>query len=267
MPRAPNGSSTAGKAPRQVQRKARELVGILRCLEGHLAESSRADAVGAAYRGLLDWTRVHQWDDDLEVVLGHLQPEGMYPPWRRQALEEAYMMYYEDCARNGDARVLEQLPEPPTSKERGGRAVPEGMLKERVRQGEAFQGSYDASGLCCARRWEYQIARSSTSTKRAPGLPPVSDGHGRAPGREIVPKGNTSRYCGVQPGHVAAPAAGLSQLLSQADFCCGRGSHRSGFKVSQAALREDRNQPQAPPPWLAARGRASRDDPSEAPSL
>lgn len=141
--------------------KAGELHDVLAHLEALLRQPRRVEDVVGAYRKLSDWTYAHQWDDDLEEVLQKLSTSHDYPPWRRQALEEAYLLFYEDRAQEGNAETLRVLPEPPTSLELGDRRLPEKLMNSRVSRAPLYQNSFeDWSGCLRKQRVEYDIRRT-----------------------------------------------------------------------------------------------------------
>lgn len=195
--------------------RAQELKEVLSRLEAELANPTSASSVGAAYRRLSTWTRDHMWDDDLVNVLDLLKPAHMYPDWRRQALEEAYVLFYEDVAKQGNREILEELPQPPTSEELGYRTLPEGLVSRGVSQGGVFSHGYEeGSAFCVKRKWEYDIKRTGAEERGEP-----KRGGGRqALGRQIVSKNRSDRCC------VAAvdPVSRVTDYFSASDFCLSR---------------------------------------------
>ena len=194
------------------RRRAGELLGILRDLEAQLADPRDIANVGRAYIRLSDWTRSRQTDEDLPQVLKLLSPETLYPPWRRQALEEAYLLFYDDCAKLGNGDILSTLCEPAFRTHEGPKVLPEAMLSAPVRFGtQPFEGSFDVGGqLCLHRKWEYAISKNTGSMDLA-----VS-------GRVIIRKQVSERYCMFAGGSLAR----LTQHLSAADMCCGRNTRK-----------------------------------------
>lgn len=196
-----------------------ELREILAALESQLACPTDAVAVGSAYRQLGEWTWSHQWDEDLAEVLDLLNPESMYPPWRRQALEEAYMLFFEDVAKQGDRAALEVLPEPPTSEELGYRRMPEALVSRGAAQGLLFSHAYeDGSSCCLTRKWDYDIKRTGPALR----MPRITAGRegkeANAGGRQIIAKGSSDRCCTC----ATDPISRLAQVITPSDFCCSR---------------------------------------------
>jgi len=102
VPRGKAGSWPGNEAA-TVLRRADDLCALLRGLEMHLAtpcESTEAvAATGRAYRELYTWTIDHKNDPDLPEVLSTVERLGMYPEQRRQALKDAYTLFYQDVRR------------------------------------------------------------------------------------------------------------------------------------------------------------------------
>eukprot|EP00418_Pyrodinium_bahamense_P060181 CAMPEP_0179187152 /NCGR_PEP_ID=MMETSP0796-20121207/92857_1 /TAXON_ID=73915 /ORGANISM="Pyrodinium bahamense, Strain pbaha01" /LENGTH=204 /DNA_ID=CAMNT_0020891203 /DNA_START=161 /DNA_END=772 /DNA_ORIENTATION=+ len=169
---------TPGLPGANTEAKAHELFDLLVALEAQLADPQSIALVGRTYVRLTAWTKEHLWDTDLQEVLEWLQPDPIYPTWRRQALEEAYRLFYDDVAREGDAEAISHLPEPPTSEEIGFRRLPEALVTGAASRAPLFSGTYEDKTACPLnrRRWEYDIRR--TQAKDRP-----------ASGREIVAKG------------------------------------------------------------------------------
>jgi len=213
--------------------KAQELCNILKSLEGQLENPTDYGVIGRTYKRLAEWTWEHQQDSDFPDVLQLLAPESMYPAWRRQALEEAYMLFFEDCAKQGNPRALEQLPEPPTSKEIGYRPLPEALLDPKTTRGAAFTNHYEAGNACCIRRrWDYDVVRNG---------PRAKPGEKRAVGRKIIPKDNSERYCAC----AVDPMTKLMQIFVPEAMCCGRDRKVPSPKPDAgAAPPERRPQPQ-----------------------
>jgi len=199
--------------------RAQELKDVLSQLEAELANPTSASSVGAAYRHLSMWTRDHMWDEDLPDVLDLLKPAHMYPDWRRQALEEAYVLFYEDVAKQGVREILEELPEPPTSEELGYRTLPEGLVSRGVSQGGVFSHGYEeGSAFCVKRKWEYDIKRTNASEIAEQRRGGGGGGGRQALGRQIVSKNRSESCC------VAAvdPVTKFTDYFSASDFCCAR---------------------------------------------
>lgn len=190
--------------------KAGELCGILRSLEGQLQDPNDFELIGRTYRGLAEWTWEHQQDSDFGEVLALLAPDSKYPAWRRQALEEAYMLFFEDCAKQGNPQALDYLPEPPTSREIGYRPLPEALLDPKTTRGAAFSNVYEAGNACCIRkRWDYDVVRNG---------PRPRAGEKRAAGRKIVAKNSSERVC----AGAVDPMTKLIEAFTPDAFCCGR---------------------------------------------
>lgn len=181
-------------------RRADDLRAILRALEVRLASPKDVAAVGEAYYELYRWTNQHQADADLAEVLERLEPEAMYPEWRRQALEDAYVLFYEDVKRLGGNRALEQLPPPPIS------YMNDFHNHSNQQDGDAdgtTAGWYEyGSRFWKSLRWDYEIRETApvpvAIMARSPKLG-MRD-HEKmdfreARGREIVAKGRSARYC------------------------------------------------------------------------
>lgn len=185
--------------------KAVELLRLFEALERGLAATPQVDvrSVGAAYADLAAWAGAHQWDKDMEGALQWLGEETVYLPWRRQALEEAYRLFYEDVASSGSEQVAD-LPEPPTSEEMGFRKLNEALANNRAIWQAAVRGSYqDSTCVLQKSRWEYQIRR----------MPPAKEGG--ISGRHIVHTGF------VEDASIAARAfQGLGYMLPVE--CCAQ---------------------------------------------
>lgn len=230
--------------------KAQELCSILKSLEGQLEDPNDFVLIGKTYRGLAEWTWEHSQDSDFADVLAQLAPESMYPAWRRQALEEAYMLFFEDCAKQGNPKALDNLPEPPTSREIGYRPLPEALLDPKTTRGAAFSNTYEVGNACCIRRsWDYDVIRNG---------PKPRPGEKRATGRKIVAKENTERYCTC----ATDPVSRLISVLSPEWICCGRDRKAlEAAAVPPAAGAGKRpDQPKWPPPG------ASKSKAANAPS-
>merc|ERR1712151_1135520 len=104
-----------------------DLLPRLRELEFQLANPKDVRSVGHAYRRLQIWIERHRYDVDLPQQLNSLERESQYPAWRRQALQEAYALFFEEAAKTGNALILNELPEPPTSKDLGWLPLPESL--------------------------------------------------------------------------------------------------------------------------------------------
>lgn len=124
----------------------------------------------------------------MNQVLDQLESEGMYPEWRRQALEDTYFLFYEDAARRG-VPLADTLPRPAVS------------------TGEARHAFETGSRLWKSSRWEYEICTADQADTRG-GLGLAARGDvrngvdasaspesSRGAGRKIVPKGSRTRYC------------------------------------------------------------------------
>ncbi|CAK9042289.1 unnamed protein product [Durusdinium trenchii] len=139
--------------------KAFELLNLYQQLEEALAKPSAVVDVGEAYRQILVWCRAHP---QCASVLEILSTEERYPAWRRQALEEAYRLFYDEAALWA-AADLERLPEPPTSEEIGFRPLPETLVNGKAVEQKTYAGSFtDRSGFF-RQTWHYEIHRISSS--------------------------------------------------------------------------------------------------------
>jgi len=189
--------------------KAHELFDLLLTLEQQLADPSSVSSVGQAYRQLHEWTKRHVWDKDLQEVLEWLKPDGIYPTWKRQALEEAYRLFYEDVAKDGDAEAIAVLPEPPTSEEIGFRRLPEALVSGAAVRAPLFSSFFEDKTACPIagrRRWDYEIKRTEAKDSKA---------HGR----EIVPQGVRETKPASATGSIAQA---IAQVLVPTDQCCAR---------------------------------------------
>eukprot|EP00930_Biecheleria_cincta_P058801 TRINITY_DN4459_c0_g1_i5.p1 TRINITY_DN4459_c0_g1~~TRINITY_DN4459_c0_g1_i5.p1 ORF type:complete len:294 (+),score=44.12 TRINITY_DN4459_c0_g1_i5:31-882(+) len=160
--RAACGSKQDGQLESNpVHQKVTELHGLFRQLEDALANPKVA-AVGDTYRKLAAWNKDHRWDPDLQSVLEVLSQEHMCPMWRRQALEEAYRLFYDDVAIRGLEEELAQLPEPPTSEDIGFRQLPEALLSSAAARQPVYRGSFEDQNACMVyrRRWDYEIRKT-----------------------------------------------------------------------------------------------------------
>lgn len=211
-----SGGSEGGNAflVKEAQRspttsKAVELLRFLEALERKLAATPEVDVlgVGKAYADVVAWAGAHQWDNDLEGALQWLSQEGGYLPWRRQALEEAYRLFYEDVARSG-SELVQDLLEPPTSEEMGFRKLNESLANSNAFTQQAVRGSYkDSTCVLQKSRWDYQIRRT----------PPTREGG--ISSRQIV-------YVGyAEDASIAAKAfQGLGYMLPVEGCCAQRDS-------------------------------------------
>lgn len=222
--------------------KAQELCSILKKLEHLLEEPNDYIKIGGTYRQLSEWTWEHSQDSDFGEVLALLAPESMYPAWRRQALEEAYMLFFEDCAKQGNPQALDNLPEPPTSKEIGYRPLPEALLDPKTTRGAAFSHMYESGSACCVRRrWDYDVIRNGPRPK---------PGEKRTAGRKIVAKDSTQRYCAC----ATDPLTKFVQAFTPDAFCCGR--DRKGVEDAAAAKASSSKDkaPKDAPTWPPRQG-------------
>eukprot|EP00747_Dinoflagellata_sp_TGD_P221005 gnl/TRDRNA2_/TRDRNA2_92914_c0_seq2.p1 gnl/TRDRNA2_/TRDRNA2_92914_c0~~gnl/TRDRNA2_/TRDRNA2_92914_c0_seq2.p1 ORF type:complete len:319 (+),score=35.89 gnl/TRDRNA2_/TRDRNA2_92914_c0_seq2:95-1051(+) len=206
--------------------KAQQLQGILANLEVELANATDLAALGDAYRSFSNWAWVHRDDEDLDAIMRCLDSdESMYPAWRRQALEEAYILFYEESAKQRNKEALEHLPRPPTSAELGFRRLPLSLTASDSHRRQVYSHAYEEMGACChQRKWDYDIRRNKDEVYRAA----VAGGVKRVPGREITLRDNSARYCAC---------ATESGTLSFVDFCC---AGRSGPPEGSAPAPEKR---------------------------
>jgi len=221
-----------------------EMRSLLKNFEARIANPSDLDMVGDAYRSVLKWAKTH----DLEFldwtcrypsnpvvleVFDQLEHEAMYPTWRRQALDEAYMLLYEDIAKQGDRNAVEALPEPHIPQETGYRTLPSPLVRASVDLGRGktpravvMAHEHDTSSCYCgSKRCDYEI-------RIGPSV--YYDGSGKRTvcGREIVSTGMQERQCVLDP-----VSALIAAVVPQG--CCGRvGSNWSsilGYGPGQGA--------------------------------
>ncbi|CAJ1335221.1 unnamed protein product [Effrenium voratum] len=177
--------------------KAFELLNLYKELEESLA-LGELRPVAEAYRQILSWCRARR-DRDLQSVLELLGTEERCPAWRRQALEDAFRLFYDEAAALG-VEGLAQLKEPPTSEEIGFRQLPEALVDAQAWKRKSYSGFFEESGnLVYRRRWEYEILRV--------------DG-GQICGRKIVTAAQSSYICST------ALAVKAIQTLVPVDECC-----------------------------------------------
>eukprot|EP00435_Cladocopium_sp_Y103_P005484 s3599_g1.t2 len=143
----------------EVKVKALELQQLYQQLETALAKPGALLDVGEAYQQLLTWCKeLRKSDEVLSGILEILSQEEGFPAWRRQALEEAYRIFYDEAAELA-LEELPKLPEPPTSEDIGFRPLSEALLNGQAVQQEIFAGSFTDSSLLFRRRWDYEIHR------------------------------------------------------------------------------------------------------------
>ncbi|CAL1133323.1 unnamed protein product [Cladocopium goreaui] len=213
--------------------KALEIQQLYQQLETSLAKPGRVLDVGDAYRQLLTWCKEIRRPNNevLSGVLEVLSHEEGFPAWRRQALEEAYRIFYDEAADLA-LEELPKLPEPPTSEDIGFRPLSEELLNGQAVQQEIYEGSFTDSSLLFRRRWDYEIHRIQQT-----GVTPS--------GRKIVAKVAMSRYFDAA-GEVAGKA--IQALLPVKECCSAREDARA-----------------AKGPFLLPKGaRGQRSGPSEA---
>lgn len=182
-------SSVHGLAPERLMRveeKSKQFYALLMELETALADPDTVVRVGKAYKDLYSWTLDHHNDGDLRFVLSWLgeAADYSYPAWRRQALEEAYRLFYDEIAKQGDPVALQQLREPPTSEEIGFRKLPEALVTGAAAKVPYFSGTYEDSGGNCPlyqQQWQYEVRRLSAEGKAAHGREIVGKGQIDAP--------------------------------------------------------------------------------------
>lgn len=195
-----------------LEKKVKEFRSLLKNMEARIANPSDLNAVGNMYSKLLkwseehdlqglDWTARHVANHEVQEILEMLEYEPMYPAWRRQALDEAYALLFDDIAKQGDRSAVEALPEPYIPQEVGYRILNEHLLQTFNSKGGVLQGEHDQSGRCyCAsKKNEYQIRCG----------PPVyydSNREKSVCGREIVATGMSERQCCLDPISAAVNA-------------------------------------------------------------
>jgi len=169
-----------------------ELRELLSALELRLSHPEDASAVGQSYAELSAWTHAHHRDPRLHLVLEYLEPENMYPEWRRQALEDIYVLFYEDIRKMGGAGALSRLPPPPLSYQQG--ILPEHATWEAGRGADSVSGWFESgSRFWRSVRWEYELRETNpVPIVIMPGGP---NNAVIGKGREIVSKGRSARYC------------------------------------------------------------------------
>lgn len=178
-----------------VTRQADDLRAILVTLEMQLANPMEITYVNDAYRLLSDWTAKHAEDATLQEVLNRLEPAGIYPEWRRRALEDAYVLFYEDVVDTSGEGDHFHMPPPPLSYSNVSR--PPGRTPGTVQR--TFESG---SRLWRSERMDYEI-RENGKLMVMPASPlPANSGAGpfqrasaMSKGREIVAKGRSTRYC------------------------------------------------------------------------
>lgn len=187
--------------------KASEAHRLLQSLEEQLADPKSARAVGDAYRALFQWWQRNQWDSNLQQVLEVLASESMYPTWRRQALEEAYRLFYDEVALKGDQQTLAELPEPPTSEDIGFRQLSEALVAPGATSRPFVRGVFEDRSACMIyqQRWEYSITRASDTGRVAAG-------------REIQGTGHSRQTC-ICAGDILGQ---VLQVIVPVDTCCAR---------------------------------------------
>lgn len=204
------------------ERKVKEFRSLLKNMEARIANPSDLNAVGNMYSRLLEWSREHDlkgldWtarhvaNREVQEILELLEYDPMYPAWRRQALDEAYALLFDDIAKQGDRLAVEALPEPYIPEETGYRILNEHLVQTFGTKGQALKGSHEQNTHCyCAtKKCEYQIKCG----------PPVYYDAAREKtvcGREIVATGMSQRQCCLDP-----VSAAINAVMPVG--CCGRG--------------------------------------------
>jgi len=131
-----------------------------------------------------------------------LEKEDMYPEWRRQALEETYLLFYNDALQAGGPTAIQQLPPPPKAPRSAPVTRPKKGRPSRTRQTpptrspEKVSGSFENGSLWRQERWEYEVRKMHAS--RAPysptvGVEPIVNASEL--GHEIIAKKHSARYC------------------------------------------------------------------------
>lgn len=144
------------------------------------------------------------------------------------------MLFFEDCAKQGNPKALDNLPEPPTSREIGYRPLPEALLDPKTTRGAAFSNTYEVGNACCIRRrWDYDVIRNG---------PRPRPGEKRAAGRKIVAKDSNERYCTC----ATDPVTRLIQVFTPESFCCGR--DRKAVADTPGGPGRQPDEPTWPPP-------------------
>eukprot|EP00933_Yihiella_yeosuensis_P063563 TRINITY_DN66738_c0_g1_i1.p1 TRINITY_DN66738_c0_g1~~TRINITY_DN66738_c0_g1_i1.p1 ORF type:complete len:336 (-),score=59.29 TRINITY_DN66738_c0_g1_i1:97-1104(-) len=197
-------TTTPGATHDPTEQKVRQLHDLYVKLEVALANPEEARPIGEIYEHLRSFYVKHQWDLDLQLVLEALSADDVYPMWRRQALEEAYRLFYDDVASRG-LEELNLLPEPPTSEEIGFRQLPEALVSSRAAEVPVYKGCFEDvnSFMFYKKRWEYEILRTSDQ-KRV------------ACGRSISSTGFWRHACATE---IMSKAA---QVVLPMDMCCAK---------------------------------------------
>ena len=211
--------------PPEVEEKVAELVDALTNLEMRLGQPSDIPALASAYRQVRQCTsdlRNHGDEvQDINGVFETLERDDAYPAWRRQALLEAYALFFDDVAKTGDPDALRQLPEPPTSEEMGFRPFPEWLANNTSARKPEVHGAHEEFSCVRSRKWEYAIRRKRDDAGAPilrPHLPMASSSSTPTTpaGREIVSQGSSERTC---PGAVD-PVSNIIELILGRDACC-----------------------------------------------
>lgn len=210
------------------EQEAKLVRSLCKNLEARIACPHDLNMAGKAYKDLLEWSNRHGVEDldwasrfpvnataELQEVLDVLEFEPMYPAWRRQALDEAYMLLFEDIAKQGDRIALEQLPEPHIPESKGYRTLNDNLVTASTTRGGASVQGFHEQGTgpcyCHTTKCDYEIRIGPTVFYDNARQKSVS-------GREIVAAGMSQRQCCLDP---------LTQVMQAVmpgfPSCCGRG--------------------------------------------
>eukprot|EP00439_Symbiodinium_sp_Y106_P081975 s349_g21.t1 len=209
--------------------KAFEILGLYTQLEAALEKPTAPADVGQPYRQIVAWCKAHALDLDLEGVLEILaSEESGYPPWRRQALEEAYRLLYDEAASSGSL-ALDRLPEPPTSEEIGFRPLPEALVSGEAYKQNCYTGCFEdqSTWRMYRRRFDYEIYRVNAA--------------GFVAGRKIVSGTQTRSVC------AADVASKVAETLLP-DTCCVSREDMYSAKGPFLLPKGSRGQPRWAPP-------------------
>eukprot|EP00928_Gymnodinium_smaydae_P037273 TRINITY_DN25902_c0_g2_i2.p1 TRINITY_DN25902_c0_g2~~TRINITY_DN25902_c0_g2_i2.p1 ORF type:complete len:256 (-),score=48.55 TRINITY_DN25902_c0_g2_i2:222-905(-) len=217
------------------QERTQEFVATLAALESSLSRGGSAVTVGQAYRQLAELTSARRRDDDFREILRELELPDGYPAWRRQALEDAYALFYEEIARTGDAEAIRALPEPPTSADRDFQPMPERLASRGAARQPAVRGVYEEASCLRRRTWDYDVLRVSPSVAVADAQPQqVAAGTAAAgerrrggtqavAGRQIQARGLQERGCA--PAAVD-PLEHFLRVMFAPGTCCARANKK-----------------------------------------
>ncbi|CAE7446608.1 unnamed protein product [Symbiodinium natans] len=172
--------------------------------------------------------------------------EGGYPTWRRQAMEDAYRLLYDEAAASG-SQALDRLPEPPTSEEIGFRPLPEALVSGEAYKQNCYAGCFEdqSTWRMYRRRFDYEIYKVNAG--------------GFVAGRKIVSGTQTRSVC------AADVASKVAEVLLP-DACCVSREDMHSAKGPFLLPKGSRGQPRWAPPMEdeegLAKGRLAKRQPS-----